>query len=85
MPNNKLEDVGTRHQHLLDLYDTWTTGMTILETFDQSNALYIERHRDLEGAIKLLGYAIEKEYTTDIENTYAATINELPKDATDIK
>jgi hypothetical protein len=69
-------------QHLLDLYEMWTTGLEILERFDKNSPMYSERKGQLTGALILLGYVLEKDYS---DHSYVVEINQLPKNPTDIK
>ena len=76
------DDVGTRMQHILDLYEMWTTGLDVLERFDKNPPMYAERKQQLTSALTLLGYVMERHYN---DHAYVVTINELPKNPADIK
>ena len=76
-----MEDVGTRISHLLDLYNLWNVGLDILERFDKSTPFYDVKKTELESAINLLNWHMEKDYK---ESEYRAIIDQLPK-AEDIK
>lgn len=71
-----MEDVGTRMQFLLDLYNLWNTGLDILERFDKSTPFYDIKKKELESAINLLNWHMEKDYK---ESEYRAIIDQLPK------
>ena len=77
-----MEDVGTRISHLLDLYNLWNVGLDILERFDKRTPFYDVKKTELESAINLLNWHIEKDYK---ESEYRAIIDQLPKKAEDIK
>ena len=67
-------DQGTRIQFLLELYDLWQTGLDILERYDKRAAFYQEKKSELENALKLLAFHMEKDYN---ENEYKAEIDNL--------
>ena len=77
-----MADRGTRVQFLTELYDLWQTGLDICERYDKYSPLYAERKRELEAALKLLGFHMEKDYK---EQPYRNTIDALPKHGEDIK
>jgi hypothetical protein len=66
------EHVGTRVQHYLDLYELWQIGLDILERFDKDHSEYMARKRDLESALKLLRFRMERNYE---ERFYKDSIN----------
>lgn len=76
-----MDDVGSRMSHLLELYTLWQTGLDILERFDKSSPWYDKKKEELEGAIRLLGYHMEKDYQ---EKEYREVIDELPAHGEDI-
>jgi len=57
-----MDDVGSRQQHLIDLYEVWQTGLDILERYDKRAPFYQERKAELEAATKLLYYYMTKDY-----------------------
>jgi hypothetical protein len=68
-------DVGTRFSHLSDLYELWQTGLDILERYDKNNPFYEDKKDELENALRLLLYHMEKDYN---DHNYAVEINNLP-------
>jgi hypothetical protein len=77
-----MNDIGTRMQFLTELYDLWTVGLDICERYDKYGPLYVEKKLELEHALKLLGYHMEKDFQ---EQLYRNTIDALPKHGEDIK
>jgi hypothetical protein len=77
-----MDDVGTRLQFLTELYELWQTGLDICERYDKHTVFYAEHKRELESALKLLGFHMEKDYK---EQPYRNTIDALPKHGEDIK
>lgn len=71
-----MDDVGTRQQHLADLYELWVTGLDILECYDKHLPLYEEKKAELTAAKKLLFFHMVKDY--DIAGD-KKMIDELPK------
>lgn len=78
----RLDDVGTRMEHLMDLHNIWSFGLSLLE---KPGWFYTALENDhallLRAALKMLEYRLEEEYSP---TPYAKTINSLPKDAKDI-
>jgi hypothetical protein len=62
LKTGSMEDVGTRMQHLLDLYNLWGEGLEICVRFDKNSPMYEEKTQELKHALKLLGYHLEKDY-----------------------
>jgi hypothetical protein len=54
----KADDAGTRIQHLMDLLDTWNTGLSVLTTTEFISKSYPELHKkrveQLKVAIEML-------------------------------
>ena len=78
----EMDDVGTRLQHAMDLYDTWGACLANLTSPGYHNPTEIERAEQLTNAMKLLANYMGSEYSPTY---YARVINDLPKDARDIK
>lgn len=57
-----MADVGTRLQFLTELYDLWKTGLDICERYDKYTSFYEDHRRELESALKLLGFHMMKDY-----------------------
>jgi hypothetical protein len=57
-----MDDRGTRIQFLTELYDLWETGLDICERYDKHTVFYTEHKRELESALKLLGFHMMKDY-----------------------
>jgi len=77
-----LDDTGTRIQFLTELYELWSIGLSVVDIYDKRTAFYEERKRELESALKLLWYAMSKDY---VEESYKRTINALPRHGEDTK
>ena len=60
-----MEDVGTRMEHLTELYELWKTGLDILERYDKSGPFYERKKEELEDALRLLGFHMQKDYHED--------------------
>ena len=71
-----LDDVGTRKEHLLDLYELWAVGRGILERNGSLSSTEQARLIDLEIALKLLWYHLTQDYNA---NRYIDEINQLPR------
>ena len=82
LKTGSMEDMGTRMQHLTDLYELWNTGLDVIERFDKHSPFYEVRKRELENALKLLCYHLEKDYS---ENSYRQAVDTLPSHGEDIK
>lgn len=71
--SQSLNDVGTRREHLMDLYDLWAFALEILNgpllLQDKSQDT---RRSELESAMRLLFAALEKDYN---EGVYSRAIN----------
>lgn len=84
IPNLKMyrmADVGTRLQHLAELQELWSFAWEI-ETLGYQTEPAKERAYKLEAALMLLEAHMTHDYSP---TTYAQVINNLPKDAKDIK
>jgi hypothetical protein len=57
-----MEDVGTRLKFLTELYELWQTGLDICERYDNHTPFYAKNRRELESALKLLGFHMMKDY-----------------------
>lgn len=75
-------DVGTRYQFLAQLYELWETGIAILDRYDKRTPGYADKRKELENALKLLGYHMEKDYS---DKNVSGVIDALPKHGEDIK
>jgi hypothetical protein len=63
--SDSMDHVGTRIQHLTDLYELWQTGLDVLERYDKHSAEYETRKRDLETVLRMLRFQMEKSYRDD--------------------
>lgn len=75
MTTVNMDDVGTRAQHLHELYDIWTEGLAYM-----SNGHYLTvgdkiKIQELESAIKLLTFHMKLGFS---DTGYAREINQLP-------
>ena len=77
-----LDDTGTRFQFLAELYELWVTGLDILDRYDKHSPFYEEKKKELENALKLLGFHMVKDYDPA---AYRIAIDALPKHGEDIK
>ena len=77
-----MQDVGTRFQFLAELYDLWESGLDILDRYDKHTPGYEDKSKELQTALRLLGYHLEKDYN---EGEYKKAIDLLPARAEDIK
>ena len=75
-------DVGTRYQFLAELYDLWESGIDILDRYDRSTPGYWDKRVELEHALKLLGFHMEKDYNEKLMRT---AVDALPAHGDDIK
>ncbi len=79
-----MDDVGTRLKFLSELYELWQTGIDILDRYDRDTPFYAEKRRELECAVKLLGYHMEKDYGVQ-EQIDRKIIDSLPHFGDQIK
>ncbi len=77
-----MDDIGSRMHHLTDLYDLWTTGLDVIERFDKHHPFYEARKKELESALRLLNYHMQKDYS---ENLYRQAVDTLPSHGEDVK
>ncbi len=77
-----LDDIGTRMKHLTDLYELWAVGLDVIERFDKHSPYYGEKKRELESAMKLLLFHVQKDYN---EQSLKKEIELLPWNAENIK
>jgi hypothetical protein len=75
MPLISMADVGTRQDHLMELYDIWSAGLEILSRGKLTSGEE-QQKVELEHAIKLLWYYLTIEYDAQPD---IKTINELPE------
>jgi hypothetical protein len=54
MRPGSMDDVGSRLDHLTELYEIWQTGLDILERYNKRTSFYTEKKAELEAALKLL-------------------------------
>ena len=80
--SGSMDDVGTRISHLLDLYNLWMAGADICDRYDRHQPLYYEKRTELEHALKLLRFHMEKDYTG---HSYRTEIDSLPNSGEDNK
>jgi hypothetical protein len=57
-----MDDVGTRLEHLAEVYELWQTGISILDTYEKTSPHYMLRHAELEAACKLLYFYMTQDY-----------------------
>jgi hypothetical protein len=81
MKELKMSDIGTRLEHLSDLYDLWKRGLEILSSGVITSG-EDERKKELEIALQMLWFHMNKDYDPRL---YITTVNALPKDANEIK
>jgi hypothetical protein len=67
-----MDDVGTRLKFMTELYELWTTGLDIMTRYERNSAFYDEKRIELEHAIKMLYFHIQKDYN---EEPYKKEIN----------
>lgn len=73
-----IDDVGTRAEHLLDLYDIWGCGLEILTRPNLwHNSRELEQAQELKVALKYLMHHMEAGAPNVVH--YAVVINNLPK------
>lgn len=77
-----MDDVGTRLSFLTELYDLWSTGLDICERYDKHSVNYEEKKKELETAMKLLWFHMNKDYKTDEDRK---KIDDIPANPEDIK
>lgn len=81
-----MSDVGTRLQHLADLQELWSFALGVETAGQYQTEPSLERSKKLEAALLLLEAHMMNDYVAhDHQITYAKLINDLPKDAHDIK
>lgn len=80
--SNSMDDVDTRIKHLTDLYELWSTGLDVLERYDKHSAEYETRKKDLEVALRMLRFIIERNYS---ENYYRNSVDFIGDDPSKIK
>lgn len=74
LKTGSLDDIGTRMKFLLELYDLWLTGADIIERYDKHLPMYQEKMIELQHALKLLRYHLERDYS---DRAYRKEIDEL--------
>lgn len=79
-----MSHVGTRAEHLFDLYDLWNEGLTIMERSSYHSVFEKTQMDELKAALKLLSAHMQKDYSS---TPYARVINDLKKaeDISDVK
>src|ERR1700688_3044697 len=82
MKTGSLDDVGTRMQHLTELYDLWSTGLDVITRFDRHAPFYAEKKKELENALKLLMFHMQKDYK---DKSIREEVDLLPWNAENIK
>lgn len=78
MKELKMDDVGTRSEHLVDLYDMWNEGLTIAENSEKrfSTPMGAAQVAELKHAVQLLWFHIAKDYD---RFQHSQVIDRLPK------
>lgn len=73
-----MEDVGTRLEHMTDLYDMWKYGHSILENSEKrfSTPLGQAQLTELANALQLLWFHMANDYN---QYAYSGEISRLPK------
>lgn len=64
MKTMRMEDVGTRLEHLTELYDMWNEGLTIAENSEARHSTPIGAAQlvELKHAVQLLWFHMTKDY-----------------------
>lgn len=76
-----MDDVGTRLEHLMQLQEVWSTAFELLTVRGWHSMQEQQQAKELETALRLLSNHMQNDYS---ELGLARTINDLPKDATEI-
>lgn len=73
-----MTDVGTRLEHMTDLYEMWSEGLLILENSEKrySTPLGAAQLQELRHALQLLWFHMAKDYN---QYAYSIEIARLPK------
>ena len=71
-----MDDLGTRMKFLTELYELWLVGVDICERYDRHSPFFNEKRTELEHALKLLRFHMEKDYSN---RAYKEVIDTLPK------
>lgn len=73
-----MTDVGTRLEHMVDLYELWKTGLTILEASEARFSTPIGQAQlsELRHAVQLLWFHIASDFN---QYAYSGEISRLPK------
>jgi hypothetical protein len=74
LKTGSLDDIGTRMKFLLELYDLWVAGADICTRYDSKHPNYSEKIIELQHALKLLRYHLEKDYS---DKAYRKEIDEI--------
>jgi hypothetical protein len=77
-----LDDVGTRGEHMTDLYDVWEFALEILTRAGWHSGKELDQAQEIKVGLKLLMHHMEAGAPSVV--AYAQEINNLPKDAKEI-
>ena len=78
----RMDDIGTRLEHLADLQDLWSFALGLLTAGTYHTDTELEQTKELETALQLLERHMLSDYSP---TTYAQEINNLPRDAKEIR
>lgn len=78
MKEIKMSDVGTRLEHLIDLYELWSEGVRILEVSENLHETLFGQTQlnELRTAKQFLWWHMEKDYD---RFQYSTVIDRMPK------
>lgn len=81
LKTGSMDDIGSRMSHLLDLYNLWQDGLDICTRYDRNHPAYQEKVMELQHALKLLRYHLEKDYKQEEERRKIDAIKteDIPK------
>jgi hypothetical protein len=57
-----MDDVGTRMEHLTELYELWQMGIDILDRYDSRSTEYLVKRQELVNARDMLYFHMTKDY-----------------------
>lgn len=77
----KMEDVGRRIDHLMDLQRMWSDAVGIIEARSYTSTYEDEQKEKLQAALEMLNAYLGNTWEQWV---YGRTINALPKDAKEI-
>lgn len=83
MEPRKAEDVGTRIQHYMELQDMWSSAFAILT---RPNLYHSPQEELIAARLEIALELLENHMRAEFSNaSYAKVINDLPKDAKEIR